>query len=97
VADTQRTTQTGISVIVVGVGMKTESPREVKNNLSRVIAELPDTGPVVITKTGKASAVLLPIDEDTDLETLLLSCNNRFWALFDRAANSKRWTPLERL
>ena len=69
--------------------MKIESLREVKNNLSRVIQGLPQTGPVLITKNGKASAVLLPVDEETDLETLLLSSNSRFWALFDRAAESK--------
>ena len=38
--------------------MKTGSLREVKNNLSRVIDELPSTGPVLITRSGKASAVL---------------------------------------
>jgi prevent-host-death family protein len=75
--------------------MKTESLREVKNNLSRVIQGLPQTGPVLITKNGKASAVLLPVNEETDLETLLLSSNTRFRALFDRAAESKRWTSLE--
>ncbi len=75
--------------------MKTESLREVKNNLSRVIEGLGATGPVIITKSGKASAVLLPVDQDTDLEALLLSANNRFWALFDRAAKSRKWTDLE--
>ncbi len=75
--------------------MKTESLREVKNNLSRVINELPRTGPVVITKSGKASAVLLPVEENTDLETLLLSSDRRFWALFDRATKSRKWTPLD--
>jgi len=76
--------------------MKIESLREVKNNLSRVIQGLPQTGPVLITKNGKASAVLLSVDKDTDLETLLLSSNSRFWALFDRAVESKRWTSLEK-
>lgn len=75
--------------------MKTESLREVKNNLSRVIQGLPQTGPVLITKSGKASAVLLPVNEETDLETLLLSSNSRFWSLFDRATKGKRWTSLE--
>ncbi len=75
--------------------MKTESLREVKNNLSRVIDGLAGTGPVIITKSGKASAVLLPVDEDTDLETLLLSSNSRFWSLFDRAAGSRKWTALD--
>ena len=53
--------------------------------MSQVIASLPRTGPVLITKRGKASAVLLPIGEDTDLETLLLSSDKRFWKLFDHA------------
>lgn len=75
--------------------MKTESLREVKNNLSQVIEGLAETGPVVITKSGKASAVLLPVGADTDLETLLLSANSRFWGLFDRAVKSRRWTPLD--
>ena len=75
--------------------MKTESLREVKNNLSHVIDELPRTGPVVITRSGKASAVLLPVEEDTDLETLLLSSNSRFWKLFDRATKSRQWTSLD--
>ena len=77
--------------------MKTECLREVKNNLSRVIEELPRTGPVVITRRGKASAVLLPVSEETDLETLLLSSSRRFWQLFDRAAAGKKWTPLEEI
>ena len=39
-----------------------------KNNLSSVIEELQKTGSVLITKNGKARAVLLPVDDDTDLE-----------------------------
>jgi len=77
--------------------MKTESLRDVRNNLSRVIEDLGSTGPVVITKSGKASAVLLPIDAETDLETLLLSSNQRFWKLFDRAAQSRKWTSPDEL
>jgi PHD/YefM family antitoxin component YafN of YafNO toxin-antitoxin module len=50
---------------------------------------------VLITKNGKASAVLILVDEEADLETLLLSSNSRLWAMFDRAAESKRWTSLE--
>jgi len=75
--------------------MKTESLREVKNNLSRVIEGLPKTGPVLITRRGRASAVLLPVTGDTDLEALLLSSNTRFWELFDRATTSRKWTPLD--
>jgi len=76
--------------------MKVESLREVKNNFSQVIEALSSTGPVVVTKNGKSAALLIPINEDTDLETLILSNSQRFWNLFDRAAGAKR-TPLEAL
>jgi prevent-host-death family protein len=76
--------------------MKIESLREVKNNFGEVIEALPRTGPVVVTKNGKSAALLIPIDEDTDLETLILSNSPRFWDLFDRAASGKR-TPMEAL
>jgi prevent-host-death family protein len=48
--------------------MKIESLREVKNNFSKVIDELPKTGPVVVTKNGRSAALLIAIDEDTDIE-----------------------------
>ena len=76
--------------------MKIESLREVKNNFSEVIEALPKTGPVLVTKNGRSAALLIAIDEDTDLETLILSHSRRFWELFDRAARGKR-TPLEEL
>jgi len=76
--------------------MKIESLREVKNNFSQVVASLPKTGPVVVTKNGRSAALLLPIDDSTDLETLILSNSRRFWQLFDRAASGRR-TPLEEL
>ncbi len=68
--------------------MKAESLREVKNNLSRVIEELPETGAVLITKNGRTRAVLLPVDEDTDLESLVLSQSKRLWELIDRSVLS---------
>ena len=44
----------GASLIVEGAeAVKTESLREVKNNLSRVIQELPRTGAVLITRNGR--------------------------------------------
>jgi prevent-host-death family protein len=80
--------------------MKTESLREVKNNLSRVIEELPRTGAVLITKNGRTRAVLLPVDEDTDLESLLLSQSKRLWELIDgsiRGGKQKGLTRFEDL
>jgi prevent-host-death family protein len=76
--------------------MKIESLREVKNNFSEVIEALPKTGPVVVTKNGRSAALLIPIDENTDLETLILSNSQRFWKLFDGATAGRR-TPLEEL
>jgi prevent-host-death family protein len=77
--------------------MKIESLRQVRNNLSSVIDQLSETGPVVITKHGRSRAILLPVDESTDIESLLLSASPRFWKLFDRAARTKAWTALEDL
>ena len=65
--------------------MKIETIRYAKARLSRLIKELPKTGSVVITKNGKACAALMPITEDTDLETLALSQSKRFWRIFDAA------------
>jgi len=77
--------------------MKTESLREVKNNLSRVIEELPKTGAVLITKNGRTRAVLLPVDENTDLESLLLSQNKRLWELIDNSIASGKRNGLTKL
>ena len=77
--------------------MKTESLREVKNNLSRVIETLSKTGPVLITKNGRTRAILLPVNEDTDLESFLLSQNPRLWELIDRSIASGRRRGLTRL
>jgi antitoxin (DNA-binding transcriptional repressor) of toxin-antitoxin stability system len=65
--------------------VKIESLREVKAKLSRIVRELPSHNSVVITKKGRACAVLLPVTEETDLETLLLSQRKDFWKLLDRA------------
>jgi prevent-host-death family protein len=43
--------------------MKTESLREVRNNLSAVIEELRQSGAVLITKSGRTRALLIPVDE----------------------------------
>ncbi len=80
--------------------MKTASLRDVKNNLSRVIEELPRTGAVLITKNGHTRAVLLPVDENSDLESLLLSQKPRIWELIDKSVagvKRKGLTKLEEL
>jgi prevent-host-death family protein len=77
--------------------VKVESLREVRNNLSQVIDELPITGPVLVTRNGKASALLLPVDENRDLEALILSNSKRFWEIMDSAGQSGRLTSFEDL
>jgi antitoxin (DNA-binding transcriptional repressor) of toxin-antitoxin stability system len=80
--------------------MKIENVREVKARLSTLIKELPKTGSVIITRNGKACAALMQITEETDLETLALAQNKRFWKIFDaayRQAETDGWTDLEDL
>jgi prevent-host-death family protein len=77
--------------------VKTESLREVKNNLSRVIEGLRRTGPVLITKNGRTRAVLIRVGPGTDLESLLLSQSERFWELIDRSVAGAKRRPITRL
>lgn len=80
--------------------MKVESLREVKAKLSKLVKELPSTRSVVITKNGRPCAVLLPVTEETDLESLLLAQRKDFWQLFDRAheeGEKKGFTKLDDL
>jgi prevent-host-death family protein len=77
-----------------------ENVREAKAKLSRLISELPQTTSVVITKNGKPCAALMPITEDTNLETVALSQNKRFRRMFDAAsdrADKEGWIALEDL
>jgi prevent-host-death family protein len=80
--------------------MKVESIRAVKENLNRIVGELPEEGSVLITENGRPCAVLMPVTEDTDIEILALSQNRRFWRLFDKAAKrgeAEGWTKLNDL
>ena len=80
--------------------MKVESLREVKARLSKLIKDLPSERSVVITKNGRPCAVLLPVTEETDLESLLLSQRKDFWQMFDRAhseGDKKGFTKFEDL
>jgi prevent-host-death family protein len=46
--------------------------REVNGKLSKIVKELPSEKSVVITKNGRPCAVLFPVTEETDLESMLL-------------------------
>jgi prevent-host-death family protein len=80
--------------------MKIESLREVKAKLSKIVSELPAEKSVVITKNGRPCAILLPVTEETDLESVLLAQRKDFWTLLDRAhkeGQKKGFTKLEDL
>jgi prevent-host-death family protein len=61
---------------------------DVKARLSAYVDECESKGPIVITRNGKAVAVLLaPLDDD-DLERLILSRSPRFRALLEKSRRS---------
>ncbi|MFZ5910011.1 MAG: type II toxin-antitoxin system Phd/YefM family antitoxin [Chloroflexota bacterium] len=68
--------------------MKIASLVDVKTHLSAYLDEAKQNGPVIITRNGKAVAVLIaPLDDD-DLERLALSRSPRFQALLDQSRRS---------
>jgi prevent-host-death family protein len=61
---------------------------EVKAQLSAYIEQCATQGPIVITRNGKAVAVLLAPADDDDLEGLLLARSPRFRSLLARSRES---------
>ena len=61
---------------------------EVKARLSAYLDECGVEGPLVITRNGKAAAVLLVPYDDDDLERLMLGRSARFQALLNRSRQS---------
>ena len=61
---------------------------DVKARLSAYLDEAGTTGPIVITRNGKAVAVLVaPVDDD-DLERMLLARSPRFQAMLNKSRHS---------
>lgn len=68
--------------------MKIAPLAEVKARLSAYIEQAEKEGPVIITRNGKAVAVIIaPVDDD-DLENLVLARSPRFQALLERSRKS---------
>jgi prevent-host-death family protein len=68
--------------------MKIAPLAEVKTKLSAFIEQAKQEGPIVITRNGKAVAVIIaPVDDD-DLESLILARSPRFQALLERSRKS---------
>src|SRR5438034_2176270 len=61
---------------------------DVKARLSAYLDDCSVEGPLVITRNGKAVAVLLVPFDDDDLERLLLGRSPRFQALLNRSRQS---------
>ncbi len=68
--------------------MKVAPLADVKARLSAYIDECTVTGPVVITRNGKAAAVLVAPEDDEDLERLLLVRSAHFQAILSKSRQS---------
>ena len=64
--------------------MKIASVAEVKARLSSYL-KASATGPVVVTRNGKAVAVLVGVEDDDEVERLLLAHSRKLRALLDAA------------
>jgi prevent-host-death family protein len=64
--------------------MKIASVADIKARLSAYLNET-EKGPVVVTRNGKAVAVLLAVTDDDELERLLLAHSPKFQALLDKS------------
>ncbi len=68
--------------------MKIAALADVKARLSAYVDECENEGPVIITRNGKAAAVLLAPKDDDDLERLMLAHSRRFQALLSKSRRS---------
>ena len=70
--------------------MKIVPVADVEGRLSNYLDQCKTDGPIVITREGKAVAVLLAPRDDDDLKRLVLSRSPRFQALLDQSRRSIR-------
>ena len=68
--------------------MKIAPLADVKARLSAYLEESSTNGPIVITRNGRAVAVLLTPVDDEDLENLVLSRSPRFQAILNKSRQS---------
>jgi len=69
--------------------MKIVPLAEVKASLSNFV-EIARSGPVVITKNGRAAAVLLAVTDEDELERLLLAHSPKMKRILRKSAKSIR-------
>ena len=70
--------------------MKIAPIADVKAKLSAYVESSQTEGPVIITRNGKAVAVLIAPKDEDDLESLVLARSPRFLARIERARRSIR-------
>jgi prevent-host-death family protein len=68
--------------------MTVASLAEIKAKLSAYLLEAEASGPVVVTRKGRAVAVILAPADDADLEGILLSRSPRFRSMLDKSRKS---------
>ncbi len=68
--------------------MTVASLAEIKAKFSAYLQEAEVSGPVVVTRKGRAVVVIVAPADDADLEGLLLSRSPRFRSLLDRSRRS---------
>jgi prevent-host-death family protein len=68
--------------------MRIAALADVKARLSAYLDECAVDGPIVITRNGKAAAVLLVPYDDDDLERIMLGRSPRFQVLLNRSRQS---------
>jgi prevent-host-death family protein len=68
--------------------MKIAPLADVKAQLSAYVEQAQNEGPIVITRNGKAVAVLIAPMDDDDLESLLLSRSPRLQAILHQSRQS---------
>jgi prevent-host-death family protein len=64
--------------------MKIASVADVKARLSSYLRDSQD-GPVIVTRNGKAVAVLVAVTDEEELERLVLAHSPKFQALLDKS------------
>ena len=64
--------------------MKIASVADIKARLSAYLKET-EEGPVIVTRNGKAVAVLLAVTDDDELERLVLAHSPKFQALLNKS------------
>jgi len=68
--------------------MRIASLADVKAKLSAYVHSSENEGPVIITRNGKAVAVLIAPKDEDDLERLVLSRSPRFLAIIEKSRRS---------